>query len=75
MKRFVAIGKFRLKDLRKQDGTIREVAKKMNVHYAYLNMVENGKRYIRLDNAVRIAKYFGYAVEDIFKEVKDTDKE
>ena len=55
-----------LKALRQGMGTVRSIANDMDIHYSYLSGVENQKRLITVDNATRIAQFFGCTIADLF---------
>ena len=57
----------KLKEIRSEIGTTRKIASEIGMHYAYFSDVQNGKRSIRADNAIKIAKFFGRKVEDLFE--------
>lgn len=59
--------KSKLKEIRSDLGSTRKIASEIGIHYAYFSDVQNGKRSIRADNAIKIASYFGRKVEDLFE--------
>lgn len=57
----------RMRQLRADRGeTQMEVARKLGMHVSQYNMIENGKRAPTLEQAMKIASYFGTTVEDLF---------
>jgi len=50
--------------------SLRETAKVLGVSAGYLSMIENGKKTPGLDRACKIAKYYGYTVEQLWGKVK-----
>ncbi|MBC1824184.1 helix-turn-helix transcriptional regulator [Listeria seeligeri] len=57
----------KLKKIRLERGeTIEKVANGIGVSVPYYSMIENGKRRLYYDLAVRISNYFGLKPDDIF---------
>ena len=59
----------RLKELRLKKGyTIYDMAKELNISYSHYSLIENKKRKLTYEMAIRIAKVFNLTPDKIFLE-------
>ena len=57
----------KLKQLRlEKEYTIYEMAKKLNISYSHYSLIENKKRNLNYDMAIKIAKIFEMTPDELF---------